>query len=69
MSKLFHVYFKIRILTLIFTVNRQNIMKKSKYQQYLQCFILWILPPYVLSFSHWQDMVTILISAAFRSGE
>ena len=28
----------------IFTINKPNIMKKSKYQQYFHCFIVHILP-------------------------
>ena len=41
-------------------------MKKSKYQQYLHCFIVCILVPYAFWFSYQQNMVTILISATFR---
>ena len=45
-------YFKIKILAYFFTVNKQNIMKKSKYQQYLHCFIVCILFPYAFWFSY-----------------
>ena len=41
-------------------------MKKSKYQQYFHCFIVYILVPYAFWFSYQQNIVTILISAAFR---
>ena len=40
-------------------------MKKSKYQQYFHCFIVCILVPYAFWFSYQQNIVTILISAAF----
>ena len=46
-------------------------MKKSKYQQYFHCFIIYILAPYVFWFSFqqnvfYQNIVTILISATLR---
>ena len=37
--------FKIRMKQ-IFTINKPNIMKKSKYQQYCHCFIVSILVQY-----------------------
>ena len=40
-------------------------MKKSKYQQYCQCFIVCIPVPYKSWFSCLWNMVTIPISAAF----
>ena len=30
----------------IFTINKANVMKKSKYRQYFHCFIVCILVPY-----------------------
>ena len=36
-------------------------MKKSKYQQYFQCFIVYILVPYAFWLSYQQNMVTILL--------
>ena len=36
----------------IFTINKPNIMKKSKYQQHFHCFIVCIPVPYTLSFSY-----------------
>ena len=50
----------------IFTMNKPNIIKKSKYQQHFHCFIFCILVPYAFWFSYWQDIVTILVSATFR---
>ena len=32
----------------IFTINKPNIMKKSKYQQYFHCFVVCILVPYAI---------------------
>ena len=40
-------------------------MKKSKYQQYFPVFIVCILVPYAFWFSFLQNILTILISAAF----
>ena len=42
--------FKIRMKQ-IFTINKPNIMKKSKYQQYF-CFIVYILTSYAFWFSY-----------------
>ena len=42
-------------------------MKKSQYQQYFLCFIVCILAPYSFQFIYQQNIVTILISAEFRS--
>ena len=50
----------------IFTINKTNIMKKSKYQQYFRCFSVCILVPYAFCFSFQQNIVTILISTVFR---
>ena len=44
-QNLFIFSFKIRMKQ-IFTINKPNIMKKSKYQQYFYCFIICILVPY-----------------------
>ena len=52
--------------TYIFTVNKPNTMKKSKYQQYFHCFTVCILVLYAFQFSYQQNIVTILNSAAFR---
>ena len=41
-------------------------MKKSTYQQYLYCFILSILVPYAFWLGYGWNMVTILISRAFK---
>ena len=38
-------------------------MKKSKYQQYFQCFIVFILGPYEFWFSFLSNIITIIISA------
>ena len=65
-QNLFFFFFKIRILTYIFTVNRQNIMRKSKYQQYLHCLLVCILLPYAFWFSFQQNIGIILISAVHR---
>ena len=40
-------------------------MKKSNYQQYF-CFIVCILNSYAFWFSYWWNILTILISTAFR---
>ena len=49
-----------------FTINKPNIMKKSKYQQYFHCFIVCIIFPYAFWFSCQENIVTIPISAAFN---
>ena len=49
----------------ILTINKPNIMKKSKYQQYF-CFIVRMLVPYAIWFSSQQNIVTIRISTTFR---
>ena len=46
MSKPYHIYSQNKNETLIFTINKPNIMKKSRYQQYFHCFIVCILVPY-----------------------
>ena len=51
----------------IFTIIKPNIMKKSKYQQYFHCFIVCILVPNAFWFGCWQNILTIVISTAFRS--
>ena len=48
---------------IIFTINKPNIMKKSKY---FHCFTVSILVPYAIKFSYKQNIVTILISPTFR---
>ena len=40
--------------------------KKSKYQQYFHCFIVYVLFSYLFWFSYQWNMVTVLISAEFR---
>ena len=50
----------------IFTINKPNIMKKSKYQQYCHCFIICIIGPYAFWFSSKEIIVTILMSTVFR---
>ena len=42
-------------------------MKKSKYQQYFYCFIVWILGPFAFWFRFQKNIVTVLISAVYRS--
>ena len=58
----FHNQYK----TEIFTINKPNIMIKSKHQQYFCCFIVCILISYAFWFSYLQNIVTILITATFR---
>ena len=41
-------------------------MKKSKYQQYLYCFIVCIVVPHAIWFSYQYNIITILTSTAFR---
>ena len=41
-------------------------MEKSKYQKYCHCFIVCILVSYAFWFGYQQNIVTILMSAAFR---
>ena len=52
--------------TYIFAINRLNIMKKSKYQQYFYYFVICILVPYAFWFSYQNNMVTILINTEFK---
>ena len=47
------------------SVNR-NILKKSKYQQYFHCFVVCILVSHAFWFSYQQNIMTILLNAAFR---
>ena len=42
-------------------------MKKSKHQRYFHCFIICIPGPYAFWFSFQQNIVTILITAVFRT--
>ena len=42
MSKPSHFLFQNKNETKIFTINKPNKMKKSKYQQYFHCFIVCI---------------------------
>ena len=63
---LFICYFKIKFLSHNFTINKQNIMKKSKYQHYLYCFIVCIVVPHEIWFSYQQNIIYIVTSAAFR---
>ena len=49
-----------------YAINIPNIMKKFKYQQYFHCFIVCTPVSYAFWFSYQQNMVTILISPAFR---
>ena len=57
--------FKIRMKH-TFTINKQNIMKNSKYQQFFHCFIACIQGPYAFWFSFQQNIATILISTLFK---
>ena len=45
MTKPCHFFFQNKNET-IFTINKPNIMTKSKYQQYFHCFIVCVLVPY-----------------------
>ena len=51
MSKTCHFLFQNKNETWIFAINKPNIMKKSKYQQYLHCFIVCIVSPNVFWWS------------------
>ena len=57
---------KIRVQQ-IFFISKPNIMNKSRYQQYLHCFTVCILVPHAFQFSYQQNIITILISTAFKS--
>ena len=57
--KLYQFFFQYKNATEIFIINTPGIMKKSKYQQYLYCFIVCMLVPYAFWFSY-------LRSATFR---
>ena len=46
MSKSCHFFFQNKNETGIFTITKPSTMKRSKYQQYFNCFIDWILVPY-----------------------
>ena len=50
----------------MFTVNKPNIIKKSKYQQCFYCLIVCKLISYAFWFSYQQNILTVLISAAVR---
>ena len=50
----------------IFTINKPHAIRKSKYQKYFNCFIVWIAVPCAFWFSFQQNIVTILKSAVFR---
>ena len=45
---------------------KKHLMKKSTFQQYFHCFVVGMLVPYAFWFSYQQNIVTILITAAFR---
>ena len=64
MSKPCHFSFKIRMKQ-VFTINKPNIMKKPKYQQYCHFFIDCILIPHASWFSYEWNMITVLMNAAF----
>ena len=66
-SKPCHIFSQSKNETQIFTINKPNIMKKSKYQQYFHCFIVCILIPYAFWFRYQQNKITVLVSTAFRS--
>ena len=61
MPKPYHFFFENKNEKQIFTINKPNIMKKSKHQQYFHCFIVGILYPYAFWFSFLKNIVTILI--------
>ena len=61
-----HFFFQNKNETQNFTINKPNLIKKSKYQQYFHCFIVCIRGPFAFQFSFQQNIVTILISAVFR---
>ena len=58
--------FQYKSETQVFTINKTNIMKKSKYQQYFHCFIVCIPGPCAYWFSFQQNIAAALISAIFR---
>ena len=64
MSKPCHFFFQNKNWLQIFTINKTNIMRKSKYQHH--CFIVCMLVPYAFCFSYQQNIVTLLISTALR---
>ena len=59
MSKLCQFFFQYKNATEIFIINTPGTMKKSKYQQYLYCFIVCMLVPNAFWFGYF-------ISATFR---
>ena len=59
MSKPCHFFFQNE--NEIFTVNKPNTIKKSKYQEYFHCFIVCTLVPYAFWFS-----LIILINVTCR---
>ena len=67
MSKPCHFFFQNKNEAQIFTINKPNIMKKSKYQQYFHCFIVCILIPYAFWLGYQQNISILVICAAFRS--
>ena len=70
MSHSFHLLFQNKIFIIQnFTINKQSIMKKSKYQHYLYCFIVCIVVPHEIWFSYQQNIISIVTSAAFRGGQ
>ena len=50
MSKLCRFSFKIKMKHKHFIINKPNIMKKSKYQQYFHCFIACVLGHYTMDY-------------------
>ena len=51
MSEPYHSFIQVKNEIKNLTINKTNIMKKSKYQQYYHCFIVCMLVPYVSWFS------------------
>ena len=51
MAKPCHFFFQNKNATKVFTINKPNIMKKSRYQQYFHCFIVCLSGAYAFWFS------------------
>ena len=51
MSKPYHFLFQVKNEIKNLTINKTNLIKKSKYQQYYHCFIVCMLVPYASWFS------------------
>ena len=53
-------------VAVLITITKPHIIKKSKYQQYLNCSIVCILVPYAFWVSFQQNIVSLPISAISR---